>query len=79
MLNFYSSPFINFGTKFAVGLNVKGIDHEKRPLSGNYSLSEYISIVLPEIALRMDIEGKFSANQASPTSTWRRNVRIRYC
>ena len=79
MFTFHSSPFINSGAKFTVGLNVKGIDDEKRPLPGGYSLSEYISIVLSEISLRVDIKGKYSANQASSTSTWRRNGRIRYC
>ena len=74
MLTFNSLPFSNFGAKFAVGLNVKGIDQEKRPLPGGDLLSEYINIIPSGIAPRMDVEEKFSANQASSTSSWRGNI-----
>ena len=45
MLILYSLPFSNYSAKVAIALNIKGIDHEKRPPPGGYSSPEYMSIV----------------------------------
>ena len=37
MLILYSLPFSNYSAKVAIALNIKGIDHEKRPPPGGYS------------------------------------------
>ena len=45
MLILYSLPFSNYSAKVAIALNIKGIDHEKRPPPGGYSSPEYMRIV----------------------------------
>lgn len=45
MLILYSPPFSNYSAKVAIALNIKGIDHEKRPPPGGSSSAEYMRIV----------------------------------
>ena len=57
MLILYSLPFSNYSAKVAIALNVKGIDHEKRPPPGGYSSPEYMSIVPSGTVPGMDDDG----------------------
>ena len=57
MLILYSLPFSNYSAKVAIALNIKGIDHEKRPPPGGYSSPEYMSIVPSGTIPGIDDEG----------------------